>query len=318
MSVIFEEFDTQTREEWIAKANLDLKGKKDANDFLYFVEDGLQISAFQTHDSVQTNYAIDGPSTISGVIIGDTKDDNQIARKLLENGAQALAFDLDASTNFADLFDGIYLDMITTYLVSPKDDIDQNKLSEYISNNYSDKNIDIIIEGNIISKNFKRVITTLDHTTNFRDRILKFTNTFRALSDGSEYQDAVLKLSLKKDFLAQIAELRAIRIIWSKILEEKNISFTPLTIISTLDILDVQNDEIHPLIQANYLLMSAYMGMSDIAFGLPYSTDPELARLSLNIQHIFKEESLLDRVMDPTRGSYIIESLTDQMVRLAI
>jgi Methylmalonyl-CoA mutase len=318
MSVIFDEFNTQTREEWIAKANLDLKGKKNANDFLYFVEEGLQISSFQTHDSVQTNYAIDGPSTIPGVIIGDTKDDNQIAKKLLENGAHALAFDVDASTNFADLFDGIYLDMITTYLVSPKGDIDQNKLSEYISNNYSDKNIDIIIDGNIISKNFKKVITTLDHTTNFRGRILQFTNTFRALSDESEYQDAVLKLSLKKDLLAQIAELRAIRIIWSKILEEKNISFTPLTIISTLDILNDQNDEIHPLIQANYLLMSAYMGMSDIAFGLPYSSEPELARLSLNIQHIFKEESLLDRVIDPTRGSYIIESLTDQMVRLAI
>jgi len=318
MSVIFEEFDTQTREEWIAKANLDLKGKKDANDFLYFVEDGLQVSAFQTHDSVPTSYAIDGPSTISGVIIGDTKEANKIARKLLENGAQALGFDVDASTHFEDLFDGIYLDMINAYLVSSKDDIDQNKLSEYISNSYADKNVVIILDRHYTNDGFKWVAGTLDHTATFKDRLSQTLKILQKVVENRSYQGAVLKLSLKKDFLAQIAELRAIRVIWSKILEEKNISFTPLTIISTLDILNDQNDEIHPLIQANYLLMSAYMGMSDIAFGLPYSTDPELPRLSLNIQHIFKEESLLDRVMDPTRGSYIIESLTDQMVRLAI
>ncbi|HMU03273.1 MAG TPA: methylmalonyl-CoA mutase family protein [Saprospiraceae bacterium] len=318
MSVSFEEFNTQTREEWIAKANQDLKGKKDANEFIYFVEEGLQISPFQTNDSAPTTYTIEGPKTISGVIIGDTNEANQVARKFLENGAQALAFDVISGTNYENLFEGIHLDMITTHLMSSNNDLDQNKLSEYISKSYSDKNVDIIIDGNHTSGSFKKIVTSLDYTTSFRLRIQQITKTFRNLADGNEYQNTVIKLSLKKDFLAQIAELRAIRVIWSKVLEEKKIIFTPLTIISTIDILDELNDDIHPLIQANYLLMSAYMGMSDIAFGLPCSSDSEMARLSLNIQHIFKEESLLDQVVDPTRGSYIIESLTDQMVKIGL
>ncbi len=318
MSVSFEEFGTQTREEWISKANLDLKGKKDANELVYFVEEGLEISSFRTNDSISTNYTIEGPNTISGVIIGETNEANQVARKFLENGAQALTFDVNASTDYENLFDGIHLDMITTYLTSTNYDLDQSKLSEYISRSYTDKKIDMIIDGSHTSGIFKKIVTSIDHSTTFRNRIQQVTNAFRTLADGSESQNAVLKLSLKKDFLAQIAELRAIRAIWSKVLAEKTLTFTPLTIISNLDILNDQNDEIHPLIQANYLLMSAYMGMSDIAFGLAYSTDPEMARLALNIQHIFKEESLLDRVVDPTRGSYIIESLTAQMVKIGL
>lgn len=318
MSVSFEEFNTQTREEWIAKANQDLKGKKDANEFIYFVEEGLQISPFQTNDFVPTAYTIEGPNTISGVIIGETTEANQVARKFLDNGAQALAFDVNASTNYENLFDGIHLDMITTYIMVSNNDLDQNKLFEYISSRYSGKSTDIVIGDNLASDSFKKIVTSLNHATTFRNRIQQITNAFRALVNESEYQNAVLKLSLKKDFLAQIAELRAIRVIWSNVLEEKKITFTPLNIISTIDILDDHSEEVHPLIQANYLLMSAYMGMSDIAFGLPYSSDPEMARLSLNIQHIFKEESLLDRVIDPTRGSYIIESLTDQMVKIGL
>ena len=74
------------------------------------------------------------------------------------------------------------------------------------------------------------------------------------------------------------------------------------------------SDQIHPLIICNYLIMSSYLGMSDFSFGVSYGDDEEAARLCLNIQHIFKEESNLGYVSDPVAGSYIIEKLTEQML----
>ena len=62
--------------------------------------------------------------------------------------------------------------------------------------------------------------------------------------------------------------------------------------------------------------MSSYLGMSDFSFGIPYDEDEEAARLCLNIQHIFNEESYLGDVSDPVAGSYIIEKLTEQMLDL--
>ena len=58
--------------------------------------------------------------------------------------------------------------------------------------------------------------------------------------------------------------------------------------------------------------------MSNVAAVKEVTNDVELMRLSLNIQHIFTEESNFGHVIDPMSGSYIIESLAQQMVNIAL
>ncbi len=318
MSVNFDEFDTLTREAWIAKANLDLKGKKDANGLVYNVEEGLQISAFQTSDPSHVYAPIVGPQTKSGVMISSSPESNGIAKKLLENGVEALSFVIEKDTDFDILFEGIYLDMITVVLVCTNDDIDLSELDAYLSKNYADKNVDIILKNNKNQIKHKSIVVTLDHNDSFKTRIANASSTIKKVVSSGNYKNSVIDVSLKRDLLAQIAELRAIRMIWSQILESQNMPFTPLSIITNTDILLGNVDDVHPLIQVNYLLMSAYFGMSDVAFGLPYADDPEMSRLCLNIHHIFREESLLDRVSDPTCGSYVVEALTRKMIKIGL
>ena len=64
--------------------------------------------------------------------------------------------------------------------------------------------------------------------------------------------------------------------------------------------------------------MAAVLGGCDSLLVNPYDScyrEPGdfSERISRNIQHILKEESYFDRVVDPAAGSYYIESLTDSL-----
>lgn len=316
MTVNFHEFYTQSKEDWIAKASQDLKGKIDAN-FLYCVEENFYISSFQTQNVAIKRAPIMGPMTKSGVIIPSSPLSNSIALRLLDKGAEAIFFDVTKDTNYDVLFEGIYLDMITVILSSAHD-IDELKLNEYISKNYKDKEVYIIIKNQKNSISHKTIVLTLNHTDSFKIRMSNVTSFVNSVVSSGNYKKVIIEVSLKKDFLAQVAELRAMRIIWSRIIDKNKLTFYPLTIMTNLDIMGDNINEVHPLIKVNYLLMSAYLGMSDVAFGLPCIGDLELSRLCLNIHHMFKEESFLAQVSDPTCGSYAIESLTEQMINFSL
>jgi len=65
--------------------------------------------------------------------------------------------------------------------------------------------------------------------------------------------------------------------------------------------------------------MSAILGGTDslrvTAYDRPYSeSNPFSSRIARNTQIILKEESHLDRVIDPGAGSYYIENLTDTLI----
>jgi methylmalonyl-CoA mutase len=65
--------------------------------------------------------------------------------------------------------------------------------------------------------------------------------------------------------------------------------------------------------------MSAILGGTDSLIILPFNRpagnpDPFARRIARNIQIILKEESYLDKVIDPAAGSYYIENITDTLI----
>jgi methylmalonyl-CoA mutase len=65
--------------------------------------------------------------------------------------------------------------------------------------------------------------------------------------------------------------------------------------------------------------MSAILGGTDTLTVLPFdrpsgNPDPFARRIARNIQIILREESHLDKVIDPAAGSYYIENLTDTLI----
>jgi hypothetical protein len=317
MGIKFDEFQKLDKEEWIVKINKDLKGKKISSDLRYIVEDEFSIDPYLTSEDQKFLEPLIAPKTRSGFKIKekDSSRANKIGLKFLENGAQSLFFIIDDQTDFEVLFEGIMLEMITVVLDFKN--AGQNmllSLTDFISKEYSNTDVDIIL-ANKYDNRFSTIVDHLKADDKFLVRLSKFIRSIISSLEKDKENNFAISLELKTDFLAQIAEIRAIRILWANILDMYNIKeHIPIRIICEVDNAVSNQSEINPLIKINYQMMSAYLGTADLCFGPFEMNEPDQLRLVLNIQNIFKEEAGLTDVIDPTAGSYFIEGLTKQMV----
>lgn len=293
----WDEFHKVSEEEWKSKIDLDLKGKKNAADFAYDVEGDYFVDPFITSVAQQELFTNFAPSKSCIKIQSlDTSIANVQAKKYLNYGVSALIFTIDEATDYSVLFNEIYVELIDVFLlVAGNQSIAIANWDKYLQDNPSAHSI--ILLNNQVNK--------LSADLTFKNRLTSFTSFLSKHKNG---QKAIIMLEMKNDFLAQVAELRAMRSIW----QNNDLKSEDLLIISTLAEEAIGQSEVNPLIVANYMMMSAYFGMANFVCGFS-DQDEELARLSVNIHHIFREENLITQVQDPTNGSYIIEALTTQM-----
>ena len=296
------EFNKISSEEWKAKAEADLKNKNSTGDYYYNVEGDYSVDSFITNTIDENNIRFNHiPSSCVRIRDFDSKIANALALKYLSYGSSAIMFSVDSLTDFDILLDGIHLDMIELVL-EIYGDVDQTKSrwQAYLTQCKCPNAFALFTNPN-------EIIRCKD---NFKSRIGSFRNVVNNIDNSKKL---IVTIELKKDFLAQIAELRAFRIIWANHGNaEEN-----LIIIGIVNGDTLISEEVHPLIVANYQMLSAYLGMSNFICGYDTTQTEELVRLSLNIQHIFSEESRLTSVADPVAGSYIVEALTAQMVNNA-
>lgn len=296
------DFKKISKEEWLSKANIDLKGKLSAESLLYTVDDRISFSPFLMGEDVENCQPVSGPDTRAAIKINSYTDReaNTKALEMLNRGAEVIAFDVLPHFDFQVLFKGIFLDMVTVILFCNDKNLANAKLKEYLSKNKSEK------DTNVIIFNTSECFRLSSKKETFSNRINRIR---QELERHSENEKIYLFIELKKDFLTQIAELRAIRKL-NETLRNQTGNLFIITEIKT----SPEEENVHPLIIANYLLMSSYLGMADISFGLPWDDDGDTARLCLNIHHILKEESGFNFVTDPTAGAYIIEKLTQELI----
>jgi len=130
----------------------------------------------------------------------------------------------------------------------------------------------------------------------------------RIVTGGAD--SIVLVLSVGSNFFFEIAKPRAARVLWAQVCEVVDkpvaLSVQARTALSNKSIIDPYTN----MLRATTEALSAAIGGVDAleveAFGFP-------ARLALNIQRVLKEESYLDRVIDPAAGSYYVEVLTSSL-----
>ena len=108
-----------------------------------------------------------------------------------------------------------------------------------------------------------------------------------------------------------VAKLRALRIIWSNLLQAHQIEFEALYIKVLTKINEGINDET-ALIENTSACINAALGNADMICSFHHA-DANQARLHQNIQHIMKMESNMHSVDDPLAGSYAIEKMTNQL-----
>ncbi len=298
------EFLKQDADAWKTKAAADSKGKYDVAKLHYNVEDDFIIDAFQT-ETLATSTHISNNKSKSGLYIYGYSQPTSVLNnrmlKHLESGIDSLVIDVDDSVDLSVLLTGIYPDMVEITLLKDDDRASlQTDVQEYIKTYYPENRDDVHIA---VEKPF-RLSAGQKHAARLRA-------FYEQISQLDTNETMVIITEMKQDFLAQLAELRAMRLVWNQSGRAAN----DLKIIATVTGED--RHDVHPMIVANYQMMSAVLGGVDIVAPM-MSEEDESVRLMLNMMHIFREESRLDFVQDPLAGAYIPEALTVQMANYCI
>ena len=159
------------------------------------------------------------------------------------------------------------------------------------------------------------------------------------IADGIEYVRAAISSGLEVDafaprlsfffgigmnFFMEVAKLRAARLLWATLLEEK---FSPKdqrslmlrTHCQTSGVSLTAKDPYNNIMRTTVEAMAAVLGGTqslhtnsfDEALALPTEFSARIAR---NTQLVLREETGITRVVDPLAGSYYVESLTGELV----
>ncbi len=132
------------------------------------------------------------------------------------------------------------------------------------------------------------------------------------------------RLQLGLDFYVNVAKIRALKQLWYNLQKQHNLAFdAPFIIAETPDLSKLNNETEQNLIKATTLTFAAMTGGANVVSvqglnNLQSQSNTFALRMIRNIQLLLKEESLVDRVQDPFKGSYFIEKLTRQLTSKAI
>ncbi len=295
-------FPNHTKQAWIEKITKELPNGKSLSDFMISNE-------FYTHDGFPTQTVeIKGfmPST-SWLITSDISDlSNNSALQALENGSEALVFEIKSDTNFKTLLKDIRLDYITScFGFSEIKKLDE--FQNYLSENYSMTDLEVFTYGidnlcNSIS--YKYSDHSLEHL------ITLFKTIANAVESNEE--NIIINYTIQENFYENIAILRAMKILFANIISANGKS-NKLIIIARHPDHKLNIDR--ALIKMSLAALSSVIGGANFISLLSWNSDnSNEARLAQNIQHLLKEESSLHLFEDAMAGSYFIEDITTQIV----
>lgn len=132
-------------------------------------------------------------------------------------------------------------------------------------------------------------------------------------------QQIFFNLQIGTSYFLEIARLKALRILWSNILDAWDKDISKELFVKARINTESWTDDIHKnMIQATTQTMAAAIGGANcidvVSTDLSDIPAPYTMRIARNVHHILKMESFLDQVVDPSKGSYYIDELTRQLV----
>ena len=302
MSKLFTNFNPVSKNQWSEKINIDLKGfNKELNSEI----EGIKIDPIYHNDDKTPTYSCNFPSTWTTYQLIDATDaveGNKRALDALENDVDGLCF--SNPNNLEKLLKNISI--------------------EHIRIDFSDYHNDFPIQWANFSKN-KNVEGAFHGTTNVK--IKDYYNTIfpqgnaqeqikDALNKGKKSKNLVqFNFKIGSDYFLEIAKLRAFRILW----QEKT-GQDPYIFAETEKSNKDKNNAYKNIIRSTTECMSAIFGGANSIMINAYNANFENAsrfaeRISRNQQTILRNESYLAKVEDPSKGSYYIDYLVQELLK---
>lgn len=282
------------------------------------------------------------------IVVENEKESNEKALDLLMTGCTSLVFDFkNKPADLDTLFNEIGFEFIQTQFILYS--FEQfSTLKEFFKNNENCEILfrldffnseELIVKFNEFSKIDTNKNTRFCHVNTF-DIQQCGANVSQEISfglaSGHEYLVKLMESGYSIDeaaksihfsvgvganYFYEIAKIRSLRVLWSKIVQaynpkDNNSAFCPIT---------AEVGHMNKSLKDPYtnLLRQTTEGMSAISGGVetllihPYNSKSVegvsvlSSRMALNISLILKDESYLDKVIDPIGGSYSIEKLTE-------
>ena len=317
-----------------------LRGNK-ATDNSWFIRQDVEVENFEQANKTALELLSKGVTSL-GFIISNNLDITKEGIINLLDGVDALKYEL----NFASSQNDVLFDILAESFPNAKVSIDiapLRNLSVKGTFCVSTEKVFDVVQG-IISKkkdlpDYKLISVRADTIHNAGSSIVQ--ELAFGLSMGAEYLVRLSDRGLAVDDIApamkfsfatgsnyfmEIAKLRAARLLWSKIVESfglQNAENAKMFIHSTSSgwnktIYDPAVNMLRTTTEA----MSAILGGTDSltleAFNKSFEKSTAFSeRIARNQQLLLKEESYLDKVVDPAAGSYYIENLTKEIANEA-
>ena len=284
----------------------------------------------------------------------NSKETNSAILKALNTGCTGLKIYTSSTTNFQDLFQNVMIAHVFTHVIIESSSdykrllayldtvneklsiiempfltsglnigalkMNQLEIDNFIedSANYCIKNV--IIDGHAFCQFGASTAQELGITLSMLNEC--FQRLMNQEIAPKHWEDKIaIHLGVTDNYFVNIAKFRAIKelILQLKAQWNLNVDSMPWVSAETVERHMAINDRYNNVLRQTASAMSAVMGGISQLIVRPYSkvtnNDAALsARLSKNIQLILKEESYLNQVIDPSAGSYVIESLTDQLI----
>lgn len=140
---------------------------------------------------------------------------------------------------------------------------------------------------------------------------------------GVSAADAASKIkfnfAVSSNYFMEIAKFRAARLLWAKIVDSYGAQVTMDIHAETAKFNMAAYDPHTNMLRATTEAMSAAIGSVDSLtvnpFDITFESQTDFAeRIARNLQTVLQEESYFNKIVDPSAGSYYIETLTDSIV----
>ncbi|MCM3617602.1 methylmalonyl-CoA mutase subunit beta [Sutcliffiella horikoshii] len=140
----------------------------------------------------------------------------------------------------------------------------------------------------------------------------------RGMSIDAASQEIAFTFPVGSDFFMELSKLRAARVLWANIVEAfgGDDQAQKMTVHATTSMFTKSNlDPYVNMLRTTSEAFSAAIGGADSINVDSYQQGGDVfsRRIARNTHYILKEESFLDKVVDPAAGSYYVENLTNQL-----
>lgn len=136
-------------------------------------------------------------------------------------------------------------------------------------------------------------------------------------------KNLLFTFSVGRDYLLEIAKFRAFRLLWSKVIKKfTGKEIAPAIHAKTGMWNKTYYDPYVNMLRLTSETMSGVLGAADFVTTRPFDktyqeADEFSLRIAKNVQLLLKEESKFDKIVDPSAGSYYIETATEKIANSA-